>query len=624
MRARGRSSFHLAALAAFSVHASCVNAADASYHIGNSLTWDMYVGGLQQIAANFGVSLTPGYHIRNAASLVYMQDNPGDVSLDSPAIWTAALPSQSWNYVTFEPYPDWTTPSTLQSDITAAQMFISLVPKNSNTAPVFFIYEAWPDQMAFGSNYQAYWNQAVPDNLDQRTVLARQYFDALFQRLTARYGDTAEIRAIPVGEVLARIDQMIASGQFQGAANITDFYRDAYHMGAAGRFIAAITTFATIYRRDPAGAPFIAGLPQQPTDNGVVLTPQIAAELESIVWDVVTSNGARTGVYPITLSAASLAFQTTHIGASDQPQAVVLSNVTSRPLAIDAISVSENFLESSTCGTSLPANAACTVTVTFAPGVAGALGGTLTIRSGDIPYTVHLSGSAPVQASLNASATAATVGQSLVLSWSASAGATCQAQGPTTGSPWSGRVASSGTMSLTEASAGSRSYSLQCSAIGVANASVSTAVVWSWPPVDVSLSATPTIIDVGRPTLISWSSSGATDCSASGGGQGDGWSGTKPMTGTQSVTESVTSTSLTFTLTCHSSLSGLSKSSSVAVVQNVPLKTGGGGAADLLSVVAGLLWCWRRARLRSRSRGQPTLGLPITSTSPSSVWSVLP
>ena len=400
MRTYGRDSFGLAALAACSILASGPGAADTSYHIGNSLTYDMYVGGLEDIARGFGISLTAGYHIRNASSLVVILNNPSDASLDLPAIWPTALPAQPWNFLTFEPFPDPGSPSTLQSDVTAAQTFINLVPKTPGAAPAFFVYEAWPSQVDYLPSYSSYWNQAIPDGLSQRTLFARQYFDALHQRLTAIYGDSAVIHVIPVGDVIARIDQRIAAGQFPDAISVADFYRDVQHMGTAGKFIAAITTFATMYHHNPAGA-FYATLAQRPLEGSVALTPQVAAELESIVWEVVTSDSARTGVYPMIVGPSKLEFAETRVGEGGQPQTTMLSNVTALPLAIDDISVPPDFRETNTCGASLPANSQCTITVTFAPGTAGAHSGMLTIRSAGGPYTVSLSGSAQGEATIS-------------------------------------------------------------------------------------------------------------------------------------------------------------------------------------------------------------------------------
>lgn len=505
----------LAALAAAAVFPIAA-VADTSYHIGNSLTWDMYNGGLPEIAAGFGVALTPGYHIRNSASLVFIHDHPDDVSFYSPASWPAALPAQAWNFVTFEPFPDFNTPSTLQTDITAAESFIGLVPRSSAAAPVFFIYEAWPEQAAFLPDYDAYWNQAVVDDPGQRTLFARQYFDALHRRLTALQGDRASIRVIPVGDVLARIDRMIRAGQFQGASSITDFYRDGLHMGQAGQFAAAITTFATLYQRNPAGASR-AALARYPPAGAVTVTPEVAAQLEAIAWDVVTSDSARTGVYPLALAVTSLAFRSTPVGEQDAPQAFAVSNVTARAIAIDAITTSDDFPQTSTCGQALAPNSGCAVTVTFAPRAAGVRTGTLTLRSGDTPYTVQLSGSA------------------------------------------------------------------------------------SWPPVDLALSATPGSVAAGQTTLLAWSSSGATDCSASG-----GWSGARQTAGSESV--SVNAASVTFTLSCRSSASGLSKDASVTVARMaspVPEPGGGGGAADLITLLAAAFLGLRRI-LRHERADLPT------------------
>lgn len=599
-------------LAAAVLPVSYTASADSSYLIGNSLTWDMYVPGLQQIASNFGVSLQPGYHIRTSHSLVYILNNPTDATIASPSIWPTALPAQTWNFVTFEPYPDPVTPSTLQTDITAAQTFIGLTPNSSTPAPVFYIYEAWPDQNAFLGNYDAYWNQPIPNDLNQYTLLARHYFDALLQRLTAYYGNTVTIRVIPIGDVLARMNELINRGQFQGASTIIDFYRDTYHMGSAGRFMAAITAFATLYGRKPEGAPF--SLYQQFNDGNVSLTPEIAAELEGIVWDVVASNSARTGVNPLAVSPAALAFEDTSPGSSSAIRTVTISNTTSLPAAIDAIETTGNFVQTSTCGNSLAGSALCTVSVTFAPGSAGSSSGTLSVHSGAARYEVGLSGSAPVTSSITASQTAATVGKPMTLNWIATSGSACQAESDSASSPWSGAIPPSGSRTLTEASAGAVSYSIHCSASGVQDSSATISVTWSWPPVDLKLTAMPDSIPAGGTTTISWSSSNATDCSAAGGGTSDGWSGSKSTSGSQSLREAPAADggaqTLVLSLTCRSSASGLSKTSSVSITQSAPPRSGGGGAFDAISALLVGLLVLAQVSLRSRIGHRP----PVTSS----------
>ncbi len=80
----------------------------------------------------------------------------------------------------------------------------------------------------------------------------------------------------------------------------------------------------------------------------------------------------------ITLSTNSLAFNNTPFGAVSVPQTITIQNTSSvaaeigMELASDVPGSATNFLESSTCGTSLAGGASCTVTVTFAPGTAPA------------------------------------------------------------------------------------------------------------------------------------------------------------------------------------------------------------------------------------------------------------
>ena len=63
------------------------------------------------------------------------------------------------------------------------------------------------------------------------------------------------------------------------------------------------------------------------------------------------------------------------------------------------------------------------------------------------------------------------------------------------------------------------------------------------PPPTVSLNAADLLVDSGDSTTLTWSSTAATGCSASG-----GWTGSKPTTGNEVVGPLLANTS--FTLTC--------------------------------------------------------------------------
>ncbi|MGO9271982.1 MAG: hypothetical protein ACLQOO_17240 [Terriglobia bacterium] len=65
-------------------------------------------------------------------------------------------------------------------------------------------------------------------------------------------------------------------------------------------------------------------------------------------------------------------------------------------MAIGAITISASFAQINTCGKSVPVGNACTIYVTFTPGVVGHINGTLTINDNASnapgPQTVYLAG----------------------------------------------------------------------------------------------------------------------------------------------------------------------------------------------------------------------------------------
>jgi hypothetical protein len=76
-----------------------------------------------------------------------------------------------------------------------------------------------------------------------------------------------------------------------------------------------------------------------------------------------------------------------------------------------------------------------------------------------------------------------------------------------------------------------------------------TLVVSSMPAAPISFSAAPLSLQTGAPAQLTWSVAKGTQCTASGGLPGDGWTGTLPAAGTQSVTEQ-TAGNVTYKLAC--------------------------------------------------------------------------
>ena len=99
------------------------------------------------------------------------------------------------------------------------------------------------------------------------------------------------------------------------------------------------------------------------------------------------------------------------------------------------------------------------------------------------------------------------------------------------------------------------------------------------PPSDTTLSASPTTIISGGSATLTWSSTNATSCTASG-----AWSGIKSTSGTQIVSPAVTST---YTLTCANSEKSISQTLTLTVNPVVinPGDINGDKIVDILDVV---------------------------------------
>ena len=195
--------------------------------------------------------------------------------------------------------------------------------------------------------------------------------------------------------------------------------------------------------------------------------------------------------------------------------------------------------------------------------------------------------------SLTANPTSVTSGGASTLTWSSTNATSCTASGG-----WSGTKATSGSQS-TGALTANGNFTLTCTgAGGSANASAAVTVTAAPPVPTVSLTANPTSVTSGGASTLTWSSTNATSCTASG-----GWSGTKATSGSQSTGALTASTD--FILTCTGTGGSASVSTrvtfSASPVPTVSL------AADPTSVTSGgastLIWSSTNATSCTASGG---------------------
>ncbi len=182
---------------------------------------------------------------------------------------------------------------------------------------------------------------------------------------------------------------------------------------------------------------------------------------------------------------------------------------------------------------------------------------------------------APSVTAFSASPTTIETGQSTSLAWSTSGATSCTATGGDGSDGWSGAepVSSTGTTVGPINATGSETYTLTCTGAGgtSAPASVSVTVTASPPPASISsFTATPSSLQAGNASSLTWSSSNATSCTAGGGTGSDGWGGTVATSSTGTSTGALATGTYTYTLTCSGPGGSSATSSAVVTVTSAP------------------------------------------------------
>ena len=223
----------------------------------------------------------------------------------------------------------------------------------------------------------------------------------------------------------------------------------------------------------------------------------------------------------------------------------------------------------------------------------------------------------PPVVDLNSSLGTVTPGSPVTLGWTTTGASACTASGG-----WNGAKAISGSQNIASVNQ-QTTFVLTCSGTGGSTADTTTVNVsatGSPQPVDPSpqltFSATAGSVTAGGSLQLNWNSTGTNSCLAS-----NGWAGSKPTSGTQTVNPSKTST---FVLSCTGAGGITEKSVAVSVVSSAmspsdptttPKRKGGGGSLDvftLLLLAFAVLW---RYRTRVRHVFALTLAALLLSTS---------
>ena len=345
--------------------------------------------------------------------------------------------------------------------------------------------------------------------------------------------------------------------------------------------------------------------------------------VDGLVLDATGNIYIAGSIIPGTSVATSGAFQAANGGGSDGFVAKIsvvtatTTTLTASPTtatAGTAINFTATVAESG--GSSVP-----TGTVTFKDGgttlgsmtlngTGVAVFSTSTLAAGAHSITAAYGGDAANSASLSSAAgvtvnalpaatvtiavapTSIVLGKGATLTWSSTNATACTAS-----NGWTGSEAVSGTQTVTPTVAGSVSYVLTCTGSG-GSANATAMLTVTSPAPTVTISVAPTSISVGQSASLTWSSTNATSCTASG-----AWSGSEVTSGTMSVSPTAAATD-SYVLACTGTGGTASGSATLTVAAAVvpppaPTKSGGGalGLWELLGLSALSAIAYRRRRV---------------------------
>jgi plastocyanin len=210
---------------------------------------------------------------------------------------------------------------------------------------------------------------------------------------------------------------------------------------------------------------------------------------------------------------------------------------------------------------------------------------------------------------LTLASTSVAVGKSTTISWSSANATSCTASGS-----WSGTLAAQGIQTITPAAVGTETFALACLNLGGPSTQVSaslkaTAAIVVPPAPTLTLGAS--TIRADTTTSITWSSTGATSCTASGNSNAllTGWQGTQAASATFTITPDAVGT-FVYSLYC-SNAAGNSPTTTVTLNVTTPTDTGGGGGAldpASLLVLAGGVVLLRRRHMQKSDGAAPPAG----------------
>ena len=262
----------------------------AIFHIGNSLTDQAY--GMHDIAAardkptKFGRHMIPG----SPLDWLWNHRDEGFRQPDGEKPADAILREHKWGVLILQPY--------------GRKPEVSIEYGAHYTAAAC---EGNPEcQVYVFANYPGIGKeQDEADQWEQRWLSpdftrGRKNFEKVAAGISAKFPNKRPVRIIPVGEVMYQLHLRMKAGKIAGYNHIAELYADGVHLKSEGKYVEAVTHYATVFADDPHGC-ITSGL--RFWKGPYAVNDDFAKAVWDVAWQVVTTY-PDTGVNTTTLPDA--------------------------------------------------------------------------------------------------------------------------------------------------------------------------------------------------------------------------------------------------------------------------------------------------------------------------------
>lgn len=241
----------------------------AIFHVGNSLTDQAY--GMHDIAQARGHQTKFGRHMIPGAPLDWLWNHraegfrePGTAAADE------ILRSGRWDALILQPFGH------AAADEAEAGGNYAAAAYQGNPLCQVYVFANYPE---IGENRARAgdWEKRWLSDTDRK---GRAHFEKVAETISARFPDKKPVRIIPVGEAMYQLHLRMQAGKVPGFRQIADLYADGVHLTSEGKYLEAVTHYATIFQDDPHGV-ITAGLRFWKAPY------EVDESFARIVWDVV-------------------------------------------------------------------------------------------------------------------------------------------------------------------------------------------------------------------------------------------------------------------------------------------------------------------------------------------------